>query len=129
MNERRHGIMLTGIVALAIALIFLIIRAAEGSAVWSAGMIGLTLASVSAVCFGIVIALDEMEKRPWKSGVVNYRYLKLKKSTRKVLLEFRGAEDVIRNQKQRFLSKAEDFGVDLTIADDDFEEMIGLLNR
>lgn len=129
MNERRHGIMLTGIVALAIALIFLIIRAAEGSAVWPAGMIGLALASVSAVCFGIVIALDEMEKRPWKSGVVNYRYLKLKKSTRKVLLEFRGAEDVIRNQKQRFLSKAEDFGVDLTIADDDFEEMIGLLNR
>lgn len=129
MNERRHGIMLTGIVALAIALIFLIIRATEGSAVWPAGMIGLALDSVSAVCFGIVIALDEMEKRPWKSGVVNYRYLKLKKSTRKVLLEFRGAEDVIRNQKQRFLSKAEDFGVDLTIADDDFEEMIGLLNR
>lgn len=129
MNERRHGIMLTGIVALAIELIFLIIRAAEGFAVWPAGMIGFALASVSAICFGTVIALDEMEKRPWKSGVVNYRYLKLKKSTRKVLREFRGAEDVIRNQKQRFLSKAEDFGVDLTIADDDFEEMIGLLNR
>ena len=72
---------------------------------------------------------DEMEKRPWKSGVFNYRYSKLKRSTRKVLHEFPDAEDVIRNQKQRFLSKSEDFGVDLSIADDDFEEMKNLLNR
>ncbi len=129
MNERRQGLMLTGTVALAIALIFLIIRLAEGSMVWFAGTIGFALASVAAVCFGIVIAFDEMEKRPWKSGVFNYRYSKLKRSTRKVLHEFPDAEDVIRNQKQRFLSKSEDFGVDLSIADDDFEEMKNLLNR
>lgn len=129
MNERRQGLMLTGTVALAIALIFLIIRLAEGSMVWFAGTIGFALASVAVVCFGSDIALDEMEKRPWKSGVFNYRYSKLKRSTRKVLHEFPDAEDVIRNQKQRFLSKSEDFGVDLSIADDDFEEMKNLLNR
>ena len=129
MNARRQGLMLTGTIALAIALIFLIIRLAEGSMVWFAGTIGFALASVAAVCFGIVIAFDEMEKRPWKSGVFNYRYSKLKRSTRKVLHEFPDAEDVIRNQKQRFLSKSEDFGVDLSIADDDFEEMKNLLNR
>jgi len=129
MNEKQQGYLLTGLVALGIALIFLIIRFTEGPVVWLAGTIGFALAGVAAGCFGIAITISVMEKRPWKSGAYNFQYYRLKKRTMKFLKEFAGAEEVIRTKKQRFLTKAEEFGVDLTLADSDFEEMKGLLNR
>lgn len=59
-----------------------------------------------------------MRNRPY-----NFRYYKLRRETKKFLQEFAGAEEVIRTKKQAFLIKAEYFGIDLKIADDDFEEM------
>lgn len=54
-------------------------------------------------------------------------YYQLKRETKKFLQEFAGAEDVIRTKKQAFLIRAECFGIDLTIAEDDFEEMKRLM--
>ena len=67
MNEKQQGYLLTGLVALGIALIFLIIRFTEGPVVWLAGTIGFALAGVAAGCFGIAITISVMEKRPWAS--------------------------------------------------------------
>lgn len=127
MTERRGALVLTSVCFSGIWLILFIVSVTEEvSAADNFLWASIIAAAISIMCSTAFIIDDVHAKRPWKSGIFNFEYYKLKKRTKKILKEFANADEVIRTKKQCFLMKAETLGIDLTIADDDFEEMRSL---
>ena len=125
MKEKRDFMLLAGIVSFCIALILLIVRLAEGAALWSAGLVSAVLSLISVAFLTLAVIFDELANRKPMIRAYPCRYRRLKTKTvrklRKLKAEGKLTQNEIQKKKGAFLVIARKCGVDQEQARDDFE--------
>ena len=122
MKEKRDFMLLAGIVSFCIALILLIVRLAEGAALWSAGLVSAVLSLISVAFLTLAVIFDELANRKSMVQAYPFRYRRLKtKTVRKLKAEGKLTQNEIQKKKGAFLVIARKCGVDQEQARDDFE--------
>lgn len=125
MKEKRDLSFLTGVCALAIALVLFIVRLAGGPALSTVARIALTLSFVAVVAFGLALIFDEMDERMPMLPAYPCKYRRLKAKTVRQLRKLKGEGKLTQNEIQKkkgaFLVHARKCGISPAQAKDDFE--------